>query len=568
MSSTISSTRAGDSPLRRLTGWAFGGALFALVVAGVSAAPAPPKMPTAGVTAAPAPGAKPGAPSAPAAKLGVTQPFESDTEFAPANPIDTHVLAVLKKKGISPANLCSDQVFMRRVYIDLIGTLPEPEEVRAFLDDKSPKKREALVESLFAREEFADYGALKWCDVLRVKAEFPINLWPNAVQAYHRWVREAIRQNMPYDRFARELLTSSGSNFRVPPVNFYRGVQGRDSSAIAGAVALTFMGTRLDKWPEAQRAGMAAFFSRVGYKKTGEWKEEIVCLDPAATGPMKAVFPDGKPVRIEPGQDPRRVFADWLISPKNPWFARAVVNRVWSWLMGRGIVHEPDDIRPDNPPVNPELLAYLEKELVASSYDLRHLYRLITSSRTYQQSSIPRSKQANAHVYFAHYPVRRLDAEVLIDALCWIGGTGEGYASPIPEPFTYIPERYRTITLADGSISSSFLEMFGRPTRDTGLESERNNEPSDAQRLYLLNSGDVQRRIERSQRLRKAIDNAWKDRPETVRSIYMTILSREPTPEEAATAEAYVQKGGSAQKQAAEDLVWALINSKEFLYRH
>ncbi|MBI3909427.1 MAG: DUF1553 domain-containing protein [Armatimonadetes bacterium] len=498
----------------------------------------------------------------------VVRPFERDARFIPANAIDVQVLATLRKRAIEPANLCSDEVFVRRVYLDVIGTLPEPEEVRSFLQDRYPGKRAALIDALLKREEFADYWALKWCDLLRVKAEFPINLWPNAVQAYHRWVRDAIRENRPYDRFARQLLTSSGSNFRVPPVNFYRAIQGREPSAIAAAVALTFMGTRTDKWPEARRSGMAAFFSRLAYKQTAEWKEEIVCLNPAPMGPLRAVFPDGTAVRVAPDEDPRRIFADWLVAPKNPWFARNIVNRIWAWLLGRGIIHEPDDIRPDNPPVNPGLLACLEKELVKAHYDLRHVYRMILNSRTYQQSSIPRSRHPRAGALFAHYLVRRLDAEVLIDALDWIGGTGEGYSSAIPEPFTYIPESQRTIALADGSITSTFLEMFGRPARDAGLESERNNEPTDAQRLYLLNSSDVQRKIERSPRLSKLLLSARGNRRELITGIYLTILSREPTQDELAAAEAYCQTGSLTLKQAADDLAWALINTKEFLYRH
>jgi len=380
------------------------------------------------------------------------------------NRIDTLVMANLRKQGIQPAVLCTDQVFVRRVYLDVTGTLPEPEEIRKFFENKSPslRKRAGLIHSLLQRDEFADYWSLKWGDLLRIKAEFPINLWPNAVQAYHR----------------------SGSNFRVPQVNFYRAIQGQEPSAIANAVALTFMGVRLDNWPEAQRSNMETFFSRVAYKGTAEWKEEIVFLDPAATGPLKAVFPDGTTVQIKPGEDPRRVLADWLISPDNPWFARNIVNRIWSWLMGRGIIHEPDDIRPDNPAVHPKVLAYLEAELVKSKYDLRHIFRLILGSATYQQSSIPAANYTDAETWFACYPVRRLEAEVLIDALCWISQTQETYSSPIPEPFTFIPGNNRTITLADGSITSQFLEMFGRPARDTGLESERNNQPTDSQRLH------------------------------------------------------------------------------------
>jgi len=496
------------------------------------------------------------------------RPFESEAWSVPANGVDTRVLAALQKKGLEPAQPCSDEVFIRRVYVDAIGTLPEPSEVREFLQDGRADKREALVEALLQREEFTEYWTLKWGDLLRVKAEFPVNLWPNAVQAYHRWIWEAVKENRPYDEFARELLTSSGSNFRVPPVNFYRAVQGREPSALAEAVALTFMGTRLASWPADKRADLAAFFSRVAYKKTGEWKEEIVYPDLTATEPLDVVFPDGTKASIAPGEDPRLAFADWLIRPENPWFTRNIANRVWAWLFGRGIIHEPDDIRPDNPPSNPELLAYLEQELVSAKYDLRHLYRLILDSRTYQQSPIPQSNGPEAEALFACYPMRRMDAEVLIDALDWVGGTGENYSSPVPEPFTYVPEDQRSIQLADGSITSLFLEMFGRPPRDSGLESERSNQPSDAQRLYLLNSTDVQRRIARSPWVRRAAITANGDRAELVRGVYIALLSREPTPAEEAAAEQYWQTPGIGPEDAATDLAWALINSMEFLYRH
>jgi hypothetical protein len=494
--------------------------------------------------------------------------FESSTDFIAQNAVDTYTLAAWRKRGIEPANLCSDTVFIRRVYVDVIGTLPEPADVLAFVADTSPDKRARLIDALLQRDEFADYWALKWCDLLRVKAEFPMNLWPNAVQAYHRWIHDAVRDGMPYDEFARALLTSSGSNFRVPPVNFYRAVQGRDPTAIAGVVGLTFMGVRVGQWPEAQRAGMAAFFKRVAYKKTEEWKEEIVYCAPNSVEPLAAVFPDGVQVSIPPEKDPRVVFADWLITPSNPWFTRNIANRVWSWLLGRGIIHEPDDIRSDNPPANPELLACLESELVKSHYDLRSLYRLILNSRTYQQSSIARTDKPEALAQFAYYPVRRLDAEVLIDALCWIGGTGVSYQSIIPEPYTNIPPSRRTITLADGSITSPFLEMFGRPVRDTGLESERNNDPTDGQRLHLLNATDVQRKIENSPQLRKLFQAAKGDQAEIIRSTYLMLLSRYPTAEEATAAVNYFKNGGLNAKLADDDLAWALINTKEFLYRH
>jgi hypothetical protein len=352
-------------------------------------------------------------------------PFESTTSLAPENEIDRLVFAQLKRLGIEPANLCSDAVFLRRAYLDVIGTLPTAQEAREFLLDRSPNKRRILIDRLLERDEFADYWALKWSDLLRIKAEFPINLWPNAVQAYHHWIRECIRQDMPYDQFVRQMLTSGGSNFRDPQVNFYRSAQSKEPQAIAQAVSLNFMGVRAENWPKEKLAGMAGFFSRIGYKSTAEWKEEIVYFDPNKPVPASLVFPDGTPAKLSADQDPREVFANWLIEAKNPWFARNIVNRLWAWLEGRGIIHEPDDIRPDNPPSNPELLAYLEKELVANKYDLKQIYRLILNSKTYQLSSIARSKDPLAEANFACYPLRRLDAEVLIDAICQITGTTE-----------------------------------------------------------------------------------------------------------------------------------------------
>jgi hypothetical protein len=502
------------------------------------------------------------------AQAQVVAPFESEAWSTAANAVDTAVFATLQKRGAAPLVPCSDEVFIRRVYLDVTGTVPDGQAVFAFLQDHKPDKRAALIDSLLQKEEFADYSALRWGDVLRIKSEFPINLWPNAVQAYHRWVHDAIRANMPYDQFVRELLTASGSNFRVPPVNFYRAIQGRNATAIASAVALTFMGQRIDAWPKNRRADLEAFFSRVAYKGTAEWKEEIVYSDPAATAPIKTTFPDGTAVEIPADQDPRQVFADWLTGPGNNFLTRAVVNRLWFRLMGRGIVHEPDDFRGDNPAACPELITVLQKELLGAHYDLRQVYRVILNSRTYQSSSLTHGAPPKPEVLFAHYTVRRLDAEVLIDFLCWLGAEGEDYQSQIPEPFTFIPNDLRTIALPDGSITSSFLETFGRPSRDTGLESERNNQPSDAQRLYLLNSVEVRRRIENSPRLRTLAASAKGDRQVLVGWIYLAILSRQPTPGELAALTKYAQTPGLTLKQAMDDLAWALINSKEFLYRH
>jgi hypothetical protein len=519
-------------------------------------------------------------PASVSVKPAVGEPESSQTppsafsDFKVNNKIDKLVVAKLKKLDLQPSGLCSDHEFVRRAYLDVIGTLPTAQEARVFILDKNPNKRSTLIGRLLEREEFADYWAMKWSDLLRVKAEFPINLWPNSVQAYHRWIRTSIKENMPYDRFVRELLVSSGSNFRVPQVNFYRAMQSKEPEALAQAVVLTFMGVRAENWEKDRLSGMAAFFSQVAYKSTVEWKEEIVYFDPnKATSPatgsvaLTAVFPDGTVAGLSSDTDSREVFANWLVSPKNPWFTRNIVNRVWSWLLGRGIIHEPDDIRPDNPPSNPELLAYLEKELIAAHYDLKHIYRLILNSSTYQRSCVPKTDKPEGAVNFSHYPLRRLEAEVLIDALNRITGTAEKYSSAIPEPFTFIPAEQRSIALADGSITSSFLEMFGRPPRDTGLESERNNHPSAAQRLHMLNSSHIQRKIERGPRLRSLMGAKVKLRQVATR-LYLTILSRFPTNEELKIVEAYSKSHRGNRRVVAVDLAWALINSAEFLYRH
>lgn len=538
-----------------------------------------------------------------------TNVFESPEKPVPAGELDRIVFAKLAALDIEPV-ICSDAVFVRRVYLDVIGTLPTADEVRQFLDDPDTEnKRRLLIDRLLERKEFADYWSMKWSDVLRIKAEFPVNLWPNAAQAYHRWVRASIAENKPYDQFVREMLTSSGSNFRVGPVNFYRAIQNKTPEGIAATVALTFMGSRTDSWPEGRLEGTAVFFSQIGYKPTSEWKEEVVFWDPlgsrnlpgnsvigrdtpgtappkpaekedaeeeeapeAASPPaprdktLAAVFPDGAKIDLPPDRDPRAVFADWLIAPENPWFTRSIANRVWAWLLGRGIVHEPDDIRDDNPPSNPELLAYLEKELIGSGYDLKHLYRLILNSRTYQFSSVPRNTTPQAEAQFAHYLPRRLDAEVLIDAVNQITGTTDLYTSAIPEPYTYIPRDMPAVALADGSISSQFLTLFGRSARATGMASERTNKPVPAQWLHMLNSSHIQTKLATGPKLRAILD-ANRPLEQTADELYLTILSRRPTPEELKTVAEYV--GASRSKRdAATDIAWALINTTEFLYRH
>jgi hypothetical protein len=562
--------------------------------------------------------------------------FEQTTPPQAVNEIDRLVFCEMETRTLTPKR-CSDAVFIRRAYLDIIGKIPTAEEAVRFLDaPPSETKRTQLIDELMARDEFADYWAMKWSDALRIKAEFPINLWPNAAQAYHHWVHSSIANNKPYDQFVREMLTSNGSNFRVAPVNFYRAIQNKTPKGIATITALTFMGARTERWPAEQLDDLALFFSQVGFKPTNEWKEENVFWDPLGTtklsgqsapgsatvttvvidqntnapptvaGPIQTRFPDGTAVTIRPDQDPRVVFADWLTQPENPWFSKCIVNRVWAWLFGRGIVQEPDDIRPDNPPSNPELLDWLAKDFAAHNYDMKHLYRTILCSATYQLSPVSNTEHPEAAAQFAFYPLRRLEAEVLIDAINDITGTTDLYTSAIPEPFTYIPETASAVSIADGSISSSFLTLFGRSARATGMATERDNDINAHQQLHLLNSGHIQTKIQTGPNMKKLLTANRAPRAK-LKELYLTILSRYPTDEEIKTMLAYgtlqteqanwrqlnqlndtalTQQEKKQQKMLKKnldtqqrtrmksgnndwvDISWALLNSWEFIYRH
>jgi len=329
---------------------------------------------------------------------------------------------------------------------------------------------------------------------------------------------------------------------------------------------------------------MAAFFGKVGYKGTAEWKEEIVFHDPAlqflhpeTQEPVQARLPGSIAVELSPDEDPRQAFADWLVESEV--FAHSVANRIWYWLLGRGMIHESDDIRAGNPPQNPALLDFLAQELVDSGYDLRYIYRIILNSRTYQRSSIHNEANLADESNFSRYYVRRLDAEVLIDAICRITGTTESYSSEIPEPFTFIPQNQRSIKLSDGSITSPFLDLFGRPPRDTGYESERNNTPSSAQKLHLLNSTHIQKKIVKNKRLlglyrknaekgQEEPDFGWHPPEKAIEGMYLSILSRYPTKRETDRILAYSKESGLNRWEASVDVVWALMNTKEFVFKH
>ena len=481
-------------------------------------------------------------------------------EVQPGGRVDELVIAKWKLLGIPPSEVCSDAEFLRRVSIDLTGTLPKPDEVRRFLASRNPQRRAKLIDKLLASEEFADFWAMKWCDLFRVKSEFPNTLWPNAVQAYHRWVRMSIAGNKPYDQFVRELLTATGSNFREPPSNFYRAFLKKDPQNVAEVAALTFMGARIgcarchghptENWTTDDNLGVSAFFAQVKYKATMEWKEEIVYLDPKQvmrkpkTGEViKPKLPGGQVVELDGAEDARARFAQWLTATDNPWFARNIVNRTWFWLLGRGIVHEPDDLRPTNPPENPQLLDYLAQELVSHQYDLKHIYRLILNSRPYQLSSRTNQWNRDDAAHFSHYYVKRLGAETLLDAIGQVTDRWDTYRSIIPEPFVVLPPSFRATHLSDGSVSVPFLELFGRPPRDTAFESDRDLELYLRQTLHLLNSTDVQTKVATSPWLVKVVKEAT-DESKIIEGIYLATVSRYPSDAEKAKAASYLAEVG------------------------
>jgi hypothetical protein len=495
---------------------------------------------------------------------------------APNNKIDELLFAKLRKLGFPPSELCSDEVFLRRVCLDVIGSLPKPDEARAFLADPDPAKRAKLIDRLLQRDEYADFWALKWGDLLRIKSEYPVRLWPRGVETYYRWVRDSIAANKPYDQFARELITANGSDFDVGPANYYRAVQKREPQTYAEATAVLFMGARLDcarchahpteNWGLDDALGMAAFFSKVAIKATQEWKEEIVYANPYGgvyhpklRDYVNPKFLGGEVVEMPRDQDPRPKFAEWLTSPQNPWFAKVMANRVWYWLLGRGIVHEPDDFRSTNPPSNPELLDYLTKEFVDQKFDVKHLFRLILNSKTYQLSSKPNDFNRADKVNFSHYYVRRMGAEELLDAVCQVTGTSDQLASWIPVPPTIMPAGSRAIQVFDGDIKNPLLDLFGRPLRDTCYECERKRGGSVRQSLHLVNSDHFEGKVAGSPALQRLFQ-ANKPDPEIIDELYLATLSRLPRPEERQKVVDYMSGAGKtvppqleADKKSADD---------------
>ncbi len=450
------------------------------------------------------------------------------------------------------ADQCRDEVFLRRAYLTVTGALPTPQECTKFIDSRNPNKREVLINSLLDNELSMKYMQMHWGDILRIKSEFPSNLWPNGVQAYNRWIYEQLLNNVPYNKMVEKLLLSMGSNFRAPAVNFYRGFQKRTPENFYANINLLFLGER-----NCTDNGHLCF-SQVKFKSTKEWKEEIIYIDYYKQAPsQRVVLSDGTILSLPDNTDWREQYVAWLTSPKNRRFAEVMVNRMWYWVFGKGIVHEPDDWREDNKPSNPELLKELTDYFVKNNFNIKLLLKKILLSEEFNSKAAPEG----------FYEPQRLPAEVIVDALASTTGIWDTYSSRVPEPFTYYPPRTRATHLGDATVSSSELELFGKVSRDVSLESQRNNSITSRQLLYLMNSSVLEKRIRRSPVL-KEIFKRTEDLTRVANLITLRTLSRRATPEEIELYKEHQKQNNMSTKELAYDILWMQLNSNEFLYNH
>lgn len=454
--------------------------------------------------------------------------------------------------GAFASEQCKDEVFLRRAYLTVTGALPTPQECVNFLDSSDPNKREALIDELLDSELALKYTQMRWGDILRIKSEFPSNLWPNGVQAYNRWIYEQLLNNVPYDKMVQNLLLSSGSNFRSPAANFYRGFQKRSSQIFYANINLLFLGNR-----NCTDNGHLCF-SQVKFKSTKEWKEEIIYLDYYKEVPRQViVLADGTTLYVKPNTDWREAYVMWLTSPKNRRFAEVLVNRMWYWVFGKGIVHEPDDWREDNKPSNPALLNELTDYFLQNKFDMKLLMKKILLSDEFNSKAAPEGS----------YVPQRLPAEVIVDALASTTDIWATYSSRVPEPFTFYPPKTRATHLGDATVSSSELELFGKVSRDVSLESQRNNTLTSRQLLYLMNSSELEKRIRKSNVLQQIYIKS-KSLSELADDITLLVLSRKATPQEIALYENHQKQNNLSTMELAVDIMWMQLNSNEFLYNH
>ncbi|MCB1226480.1 MAG: DUF1553 domain-containing protein, partial [Verrucomicrobiales bacterium] len=497
------------------------------------------------------------------------------------NFIDELVFANLKNLGIPPSPVCDDATFLRRVSLDIGGRLPTLEETNAFLASKDPDKRDQAIESLLASTDYADYFANKWTALLKNKRDSDADITANF--AFHAWMRDSLLANTPYDQIVRQILGASGTIVSNPPVAWYKRV--KEPNQQLEDVAQLFLGVRMqcaqchhhpfERWSQHDYYSLAAFFSQIGRKPTAVADEDLIFhkrgiakmenkktredVRPAALG--------GPTLDILPDEDPRLYLADWMAETSNPFFAKSLVNRYWKHFFKRGLIEPEDDIRDSNPATNPELLDALATHFIDSGFDLKAIVRTITQSRTYQLSAMPNEQNAVDSQNFSHFYPKRMTAEVLLDAIDEVTASKSDFAN--------LPPGTRAISLPDNSYNSAspFLKVFGRPEAESVCECERVQTASLAQSLHLMNASDVKAKLTAKNGRAEQLSHAEMPEPDRLRQLYLIAYSRQPDAKELQIAQTYLDKPRTdakgqpldtiqSRRQAFEDLLWALINTK------
>jgi Protein of unknown function (DUF1549)/Protein of unknown function (DUF1553) len=496
------------------------------------------------------------------------------------NYVDDAVFSKLETLGIPASAVCDDATFLRRVSIDIAGMTPTADEVAAFLADTNPAKRDAAIDRLLDSRQYADLFANKWSMILRNKQRTTDAVAPTF--ALHNWVWESMYRNKPYDQFVRDLLTATGDAETTPTVGWYREVD--QANEQVEDVSQLFLGMRIqcarchhhpfEKWSQDDYYGMAAFFSRIGRKNLPSFNNQLrdrqLFHDDSQPAMArndrsgKMLVPAGlgaTPLQVPAEEDPRGYLVDWMTHKDNPYFAKAVVNRYWKHFFSRGIVEPEDDMRETNPPTNPVLLDSLAKNFIESGFDLKQLVRTICQSSTYQLTSLPNDYNGKDKQNFSRYYPKRLSAEVLYDAFHRSTNSFEN--------FHYFPPGISAVQLVDPIRSTYFLKVFGQPPADTACECERSSEANLAQSLHLLNSTEVQNKLaDGNSRPAKLAADTARDHRAKVSELYKWVYGREPDSTEVDLATAHIEKNKENPKVGYEDIMWALINTKEFLFNH
>jgi hypothetical protein len=492
------------------------------------------------------------------------------------NFIDEHVWAKLQSLGITPSQPADDAKFLRRVHLDLIGRLPTPEEVRAFLADGDQEKRSRVIGALLERPEYADHWAAKWADLLRPN---PYRVGIKAVVTYDAWIRDSFRQNKPYDQFVRELVTAQGSTWDNGATVLFR--DRREPPEMTTLVSQLFLGVRLEcarchhhpfeKYSQDDFYSFAAFFARTGFKGTGlsppiSGSEEFVLLKktgtvehPLTRQPLAPRPLFGEAPKLDEDADPRQALAAWMTSDENPLFAKVIVNRVWADLMGRGLVEPVDDLRATNPPTNGPLLEALAAEFRAQRYDLKKLLRTICSSYVYGLSSLPSERNAADRQNYSRHYRQRLRGEALLDAVSDITGIGDSFSA--------MPAGSRASELWTTRVQSVFLDTFGRPNPNQDPPCERTSDTTVTQTLHLMNAPQLHQRVTADKGRAAELAASEKTVDQIVEELYLLVYSRLPDEAEREIGRGLFAENGTSRRQATEDLMWALLNTPEFMFK-